>query len=192
LKPIQLVQFGKIVKISSKAIISNKIDLKVGQRMLMKAHKIFEKQFGKESDINYEMEVIKETKSLGNGTSMIVTCYTSTGGVLSGTALGAKGLTAEKIGKTASRNLLYNITKGGCVDEYGQDQLIIFAALAAGTSRFRTGPITSHTQAAIYFAQLLTGASFTISKTTDRQSIAEKSYIIECKGVGLVNKQRQC
>jgi len=161
--------------------------------MLMKAHKIFEKQLKKDHpDINYELEVIKETKSLGNGTSMIVTCYTSTGSVLSGTSLGSKGLTAEKVGKTAATQLLYNIRKGGCVDEYGQDQLIIFAALAKGTSRFRTGPITSHTQAAIYFAQLLTGATFSITKTTDRASLAEKSFIIECKGVGLVNKNLHC
>lgn len=35
-------------------------------------------------------------------------------------------------------------------------QLIIFMALAKGTSRIRTGPITLHTQTAIHIAEQLT------------------------------------
>ena len=35
-------------------------------------------------------------------------------------------------------------------------QLIIYMALAAGTSRIKTGPITLHTQTAMHIAQMMT------------------------------------
>ena len=43
--------------------------------------------------------------------------------------------------------------------QFDFSQIIIFMALAAGTSRVRTGPITLHTQTAMHFVQALTGVS---------------------------------
>uniref|UniRef100_A0A8C2AUV9 RNA 3'-terminal phosphate cyclase n=1 Tax=Cyprinus carpio TaxID=7962 RepID=A0A8C2AUV9_CYPCA len=64
-------------------------------------------------------------------------------------------------------------------------QLIIFMALANGTSRMRTGPITLHTQTAIHVAEQLTNAKFVIHKSEDEH--AKDTYIIECQGVGATN-----
>jgi RNA 3'-terminal phosphate cyclase (ATP) len=41
------------------------------------------------------------------------------------------------------------LNDGGCVDDWLQDQLIIFMALAEGTSEILTGSLTQHTQTAI-------------------------------------------
>jgi hypothetical protein len=38
-----------------------------------------------------------------------------------------------------------------------QDELIIFMALAEGTSKIKTGPLSLHTKAAIFFTKHLTG-----------------------------------
>ena len=64
-----------------------------------------------------------------------------------------------------------------------QDQLIIFMALAKGTSRIRTGPLTLHTQTAIHYTQLLTGAKFNVHSDS-----SDKNFIIECEGLSFSNK----
>lgn len=91
------------------------------------------------------------------------------------------GVYADKVGIEAAEMLLKNIRHNGCVDEFLQDQvsvresdtrthsatllwpysdsplqLIIFMALAKGTSRIRTGAVTLHTQTAIHIAEQLT------------------------------------
>ncbi|XP_034738009.1 RNA 3'-terminal phosphate cyclase [Etheostoma cragini] len=65
-------------------------------------------------------------------------------------------------------------------------QLVIFMALAKGTSRIRTGAVTLHTQTAIAIATQLTQAKFTITKCEDELS-SEESFIIECEGSGAAN-----
>ena len=55
-------------------------------------------------------------------------------------------------------------------------------ALADGISSVLCGPITLHTQTAIHVAELLTKAKFVVKPQ------GNESNIIECQGVGLVNK----
>lgn len=39
---------------------------------------------------------------------------------------------AEDIGRTAAESLLDALATGGCVDEWLQDQLVVFMAMASG------------------------------------------------------------
>ena len=68
-----------------------------------------------------------------------------------------------------------------CVDEYMQDQMIIFMALAKGESKMLAGPLTLHSQTAIHIAIQLTEAKFCVSPIhtgTNRQTF------ITCHGIG--------
>ena len=64
----------------------------------------------------------------------------------------------------AAEELYQSYNNGGCVDEWLQDQLILYAALADGVSDITTGSITLHTKTAIAIAELMVGAEFEISK----------------------------
>lgn len=64
------------------------------------------------------------------------------------------------------------------VDEYMQDQLVIFMALAKGKSRIRCHRLSEHAETAIYICEKLTNAKFRIS---ERDS---GTTIIECTGIG--------
>ena len=64
------------------------------------------------------------------------------------------------------------------IDEHTTDQLIVFMALAAGTSKILVGTPSLHTRTAIHFAQLLTGAR------VDIQQLDSDRYLIVCEGVG--------
>ena len=63
-----------------------------------------------------------------------------------------------------------------------QDQLIIFMALAEGTSRLACGPLTLHTQTAIAIAEQLTTAKFTVKPGDEA---AGEPCVIKCQGAGL-------
>lgn len=53
--------------------------------------------------------------------------------------------------------LCTHVREYGCSDEYLTDQLIIFMALARGTSCLLTGPLSLHTRTAMHFAETMTG-----------------------------------
>ena len=60
--------------------------------------------------------------------------------------------------------------------------MIIFMALAKGQSRILTGPLTLHTQTAIYIASELTKAIFDVIPIKDGDKKIKN--IIQCDGIG--------
>ena len=87
---------------------------------------------------------------------------------------------ALRVGRRGSiTSLAAELGHGGCVDQHLQDQMIVFMSLAKGTSRFRSGPLTLHTETAMYMCGLLTGATFAVEKTGPGPAV-----VIECRGIG--------
>ena len=62
-----------------------------------------------------------------------------------------------------------------------QDQLIIFMALAQGTSRMSCGEPSLHTRTAMCIAEKLTNAKFRVRKPKGDV----QHWIIECEGAGV-------
>lgn len=96
-------------------------------------------------------------------------------------SLGTKDKRSEKVAQEAFDSLIEDLNSEACVDQYLQDQLIIFMALAKGKSRVKSGPLTLHTKTAIHYTELLTGAKFNIIQGDDNR---KPSVIIECDGIG--------
>lgn len=91
---------------------------------------------------------------------------------LSGSTVQEKG---EKLVSKVVGDLKRELKKGGCVDEYMQDQLVVFQALAAGVAEVDGGKgseATLHTQTARWVAEKVLGVKF------DGEG--------RCKGVGFV------
>jgi len=94
--------------------------------------------------------------------------YPSTGsgitlwcGTIGGTALGKPGLKAEKVGTIAARALLDDLGSG--VDEFLQDQLIPYIALAGGGS-FTARNISMHTKTNIWVTEQFLPVKFKVGK----------------------------
>ena len=62
--------------------------------------------------------------------------------------------------------------------------MIVFMALAAGTSTMHCGPLTLHTNTAIHFCEKIIGAKFTVTEDEGKKG----RYLVTCVGVGLKNK----
>lgn len=158
------------------------LPLKVAERMASTAKEELQNAFGKSVPIHIESIKEQEGTYYGVGSGIIVLAETSTGCLLGGSGLGEKGVLAEKVAKDAVSTLIEDLEARSCVDQYMQDQVVIFMGLAKGKSRVRTGPLTLHTKTAIHYTELLTGAKFEVS-TQDN-----KSFLIECSGIGFKNK----
>ena len=128
------------------------------------------------------MQVVVEPQGpyFGAGTGIILFAETSSGRVLAGSALGKKGLPSEAVAAEAAETLKRDLDCESCVDQYMQDQLVVFMALAKGRSAIRCGPLTLHTQTAIHYAQVMTGVEFRVV-----EEIKDKVYLVECEGMGL-------
>lgn len=78
-----------------------------------------------------------------------------------------------------------------CVAIRMQDQLIIFMALAKGTSRYLSSEPTLHTRTAMVLAESLTGAKFTVKPPNARsestgEAVSNSCWLVECTGAGIV------
>ncbi len=90
------------------------------------------------------VECRERSETIGSGISLFA--FFSSGAVLSGSALGAKGKPAEKVGKEAAEKLLSQLGSKKPCDLHLADQLIPFMALAGGKSVIETTCFTSHCQ----------------------------------------------
>jgi RNA 3'-terminal phosphate cyclase (ATP) len=71
---------------------------------------------------------------------------------------GARRRPSEAIGRFVASSLLEDLGSGATVDRHLADQVIIFAALASGTSTFLLPQITDHVQTNIWLVETLLGA----------------------------------
>uniref|UniRef100_A0A8C0XAG2 RNA 3'-terminal phosphate cyclase n=1 Tax=Castor canadensis TaxID=51338 RepID=A0A8C0XAG2_CASCN len=163
LNPINLTDRGSVTKIHGRAFVAGVLPFKVAKDMAAAAVRCIRKEV---RDLYVNIQPVQEPKdqAFGNGNGIIIIAETSTGCLFAGSSLGKRGVSADKVGIEAAEMLLANLRHGGTVDEYLQDQLIIFMALANGVSRIKTGPVTLHTQTAIHFAEQLAKVSIPLQR----------------------------
>lgn len=94
-------------------------------------------------------------------------------------SLGKPGKPAELVGTEAALALQAELTSGAAVDRHLADQLMIFMAIAAGTSKICTSDITRHTRTNAWLIEKFTGKRVLIDAVENT---------IELEGIGLSNK----
>lgn len=181
IQPINLTNFGTIKRITGRAFVAGVIPFKIAQQMAKAATSVLWRSY-REVPINIQAVQEPRNAVVGNGTGIIVIAETTTGCRLAGSALGRKGIQAEQVGSDAAEMLLKNLSYEACVDEYLQDQLIIFMSMASGRSTIKTGPISLHTQTAMHIVQQMTQVQFNVLPLSSKDT-----YIIECNGIGHCN-----
>lgn len=127
--------------------------------------------------INTQLVLETTTGCLITGSSLIQESGKSGSGVIS----------HQDAGKKAAAMLIENWEAGGCVDEYLMDQIIIYMAVAKGTSKVlcpgKTGCTSEHLATAVHFVELLCGVKFVFGAEGPK---GEK--VIECEGLDIFGK----
>lgn len=172
-----------IKQIEGVSFVSGTIPTHVAQTMCESATNKIGKSSGK---IPIHINTLKENSqhSFGNGAAIMLIGETTDGFFVGGSALGNPRTPAAKVGETAATELIDSISQCVGIDQYLQDQIIIFMALSEGTSRVLVGPLTLHTKTAIHITTMLTKVQFNV---IDMNSQPE-TYLLECTGIGFVNK----
>jgi RNA 3'-terminal phosphate cyclase (ATP) len=203
LPPLNLTRRGQIVKFSGTALVTHRLPVHIAQRMVDTATRVLRRDNAAYRGVEIDIRPVvceEEQAPLGDGVSLLLMAHTSTGAVLASSGVGERGLPAETLATKAAESLLANLDAGGVVDEHMQDQLIIFMALAKGTSTIKTGPLTLHTRTCLYWAEYLAGAKVEVrlardasvaSWHTPEPSDTRDTVLIRIEGIGYQSRFRK-
>ncbi|KAG0002718.1 hypothetical protein BGZ80_001518 [Entomortierella chlamydospora] len=192
LSPAILLERGSVVRIKGRIVTGGRTDLAVALNLKKFVLENLQKsEYGHIKTLDEDIQVAYEPECYGSGSSINLLAETSTGCLFGGGALGGSKRALEKTANEACEELLRNLRHGGCVDEFLQDMIVIFVALAKGKSQVVTGPLTSHTTTAFYVAKAMTGVDFSYHRLptvegTEHDADQQERYLIECEGIGYI------
>ncbi|UCH89104.1 MAG: hypothetical protein JSV49_00195, partial [Thermoplasmata archaeon] len=152
-------KFEKVHGIVHYANLPNQIS----QRMKSSAISEFQKQFKNET---LEMEIEHVSHSLSPGVG-ITLWSKSPNTVLGSSALGERGVSAEKLAKNALNDLLTEIHSKATVDRYAADQLLIYLAISNRGSILVRAPLSTHTLTNIEVIETFFGKIFQVNEQED-------------------------
>lgn len=165
LSPLTLTERGDIVKIEGISHASSFLEKnKVAERQQKTARDIIYKELKITAVIRAQYN---DTICPGSAIELWAVCENS---VVGSDGLGELGKRAEDVGKEAAEHLIEQIKSGAAVDEYAEDQLIPYMALAAG-SEIKVPKLTGHTKTNIWLAEQFLPVKFEV----------KDNIIISCK-----------
>jgi RNA 3'-phosphate cyclase len=156
-KPIQRSERGDLIGIRGLAYSRN-LPSHITQRIAKAANERLRAAGLPAAEFEYDTE----GPSASPGTGVVMFADYPNGVRLGADALGERGKPAEKVGGEAADALVREIESGAAVDRHLADQLIIYAALARGESRYLASEATDHIRLAIDVTRRMLDARFTI------------------------------
>ncbi|KAI4219147.1 MAG: hypothetical protein L6R36_008529 [Xanthoria steineri] len=126
---------------------------------------VIEKLLARHPDVEIVFPIEEDTKN-GARLYLLIVAETSNSYRLGRDCLWERKSNAsmlETVAHTVTKQLEEELQRGGCVDEYMQDQLVVFQALAEGRSVVDSGKdmyATLHTRTARWVAEQLLGLTF--------------------------------
>jgi RNA 3'-terminal phosphate cyclase (ATP) len=157
LKSLNLTEQGEIFGIKGTALSSHLKEKRVSQRMAAECQKVLG-SYGYKAEI----EEIEDESSLQEGAALAVYAETSLGNRMGSDGAGRPGRSSESIGRYVAERFIEDVKTGAAVDRYIADQLIIYAGLAEGVTRYSVPRITEHVETNLWLVEELLGAGIKI------------------------------
>ncbi len=154
LSPLRLEERGELVQVIARACAQN-LPKEVADRIIASARREL-------PDLVAE-KVVTTGLSPGAGLTLAAE-YRET--ILGWSALGEKGVPAEKVGHEAASCLRKAMDLGGTLDSRTADQLITFMALAKGDSSFTVGKISGHMTSQMHLLTQFLPVRFAVGRTS--------------------------
>lgn len=158
LKPLVLDQPGTVQRVWGIALASRLEQRNVAGRMAGAANAVL-------AGAGYQAEFVlqNDTTALQSGAALAAFADLSNGSRLGADRAGAPRRPSEAIGSDVARQLLDDLRTGATLDRHAADQIIPFAALAAGESRFRIPGLNDHIASNAWLARQFLGADVQMS-----------------------------
>jgi len=169
LVPLELPEQGNVARIEGIALSSHLKDRKVSERMAAECRRIL-----RSGGLSASIESIDDVTAPQAGAALALFAYTDSGSIIGADRAGAPRRTSEEIGRHVARSLMEDLASGATVDMFLADQIIFFAALARGSSRYRIPRLTEHVETKLWLVESILGAKTKIAK----------NLMMEVEGVG--------
>lgn len=168
LRSLNLTEQGKILGIRGIALSSHLKEKRVSRRMAEECQKVL-------GSYGYEAEIreIYDVSSLQEGAALAICAETSLGNRIGSDRAGRPGRSSESIGRYVAQGFIEDVKTGAAVDRYLADQLIIYAGLAQGITRYSVPRITEHIETNLWLIEEFLGAKTKI-----------RGNLIEIEGIG--------
>jgi RNA 3'-terminal phosphate cyclase (ATP) len=152
-----LKEQGQIQRVAGIAFSSHLEERQVSERMAQ----VCEQRLAA-AGFSATIERVSDTVALHAGASLAAWAESSTGCIFGADRAGALRRSSEAIGRFVASTLLEDIATGATVDRHSADQLVLFAALAYGASRYIVPRQTDHLDSNLWLAEQF-GAHVTLS-----------------------------
>ncbi|MEW6268032.1 MAG: RNA 3'-terminal phosphate cyclase [Thermodesulfobacteriota bacterium] len=171
LAPLVLGEAGTVRSVEGIAFASRLAERAVAERMARACEERLE-----HAGLHARIERIEDVLAARPGASLAVWAETSFGCRLGADRAGAPGRRSEDIGRFVAEQLLSDLASQASTDRHVADQLVPFAAVATGTSRYLVPAPTDHLTTNLWLA-----AQFGARATIDGSRV-------EIEGLGAVRE----
>ncbi len=154
LQPIVLEEVGSVERVWGIALSSHLEERQVNQRMADAARAILA-----QAGYTARIEIRHDSSASQKGAALALFADQAGNVRLGADLAGALRRSAEFIGKRVARQLLQEMQSGATLDRCAADQVIPFAALAQGTSRFLIPEVTDHVRTSAWLSEFFLGAT---------------------------------
>jgi RNA 3'-terminal phosphate cyclase (ATP) len=153
LKPFFMNQQGNIKEIWGISLASHLEKEKVAERMASHCQKLIGQR-----GYPVQFQVITDKTAHQRGAALFIGAGTDTGCLLGADQAGKPGRRSEAIAEFVVASLLEDLGTKATTDRHLADQLILFAALARGTTEYLIPGTTDHIQANLWLVEKILGA----------------------------------
>jgi RNA 3'-terminal phosphate cyclase (ATP) len=153
--PISLTSPGKVSRVRGVAFSQNLPD-----HVITRMKHAAMKRLVKFADVKVASESSSGV-SVGAGMLLAAECENS---ILGASALGEKGVRAERLGESCADDLIETIGSGAAVDDYMVDQVLPYMAVASGSSVVVAEEVTEHARTNMLVIEQMLHRTFSVEK----------------------------
>ena len=152
LKPVQMPERGNVSEIRGISLASHLENEKVSARMADECLRLLAKE-----GYAANMETLDDRAAAQKGAALALWAMTDRGCLLGADRAGAPGRRSESIAQFVVHSLLEDLATQATTDRHLADQLILFAALAKGQTRYRIPRMTDHILSNLWLVEKILG-----------------------------------
>jgi RNA 3'-terminal phosphate cyclase (ATP) len=113
--------------------------------------------------LRIDVDVLGDEAAVGAGGALVLAASTQ-GGRLGAAVVAQRGVSAERLGEAAGRALRADLQSGAGVDIHAADQLLVYAALAEGESRYTVREVSLHAETAMWLIEQFLPVRFRVHR----------------------------
>jgi RNA 3'-terminal phosphate cyclase (ATP) len=168
LKSVGMTEQGEVKEVRGISLASHLDKEKVSARMADECRRLLGKK-----GFAVNMEILDDRTAVQKGAALALWAKTEKGCLLGADQSGAPGRRSESIARFVVSSLLEDLATQATADRHLADQLILFAALAEGTSQYRIPRVTDHVRSNLWLVEKILGVKTEL-----------KGNILTIEGVG--------